>query len=194
MPSALPVDLRERVVTAIDAGASRREPARPFAVGRADGRRSTLVRHRSAARTVPAQIACPAGGTWPAGRGEQPVPLLQAPRYHASKNTGHAGEQRREDVKAARRASFVGQLDIDPDRLEFFGETAAALKMARCYGRAPCGERCRLAVPFGPLLQLHQDLLQSAAPPLGARLPIARRPRADDRVRTANKHLLRQIL
>jgi hypothetical protein len=45
--------------------------------------------------------------------------------------------------------------DIDPDRLEFLGETAAALKMARCYGRAPCGERCRLAVPFGPLLQLH---------------------------------------
>lgn len=56
MPSALPVDLRERVVTAIDAGASRREPARPFAVGRADARRSTLVRHRGAARIVPAQM------------------------------------------------------------------------------------------------------------------------------------------
>jgi hypothetical protein len=97
-------------------------------------------------------------------------------------------------VKAARRASFEGQLDIDPDRLEFLGETAAALKMARRYGRAPCGERCRSVVPFGPLLQLHRDLLQSAAPPLGARLPIARRLRADYRVRTANKHLPRQIL
>ncbi len=30
------------------------------------------------------------------GRGQQSVPLLQAPRHHAQKNTGHAAEQDRE--------------------------------------------------------------------------------------------------
>ena len=49
----------------------------------------------------------------------------------------------------ARERWFEGQLDLDPTRIVFIGETAANTKMARLYGRAPRGERCRAAVPHG---------------------------------------------
>jgi hypothetical protein len=51
-------------------------------------------------------------------------------------------------VNAAREAWFEGQLDLDPTRIVFIDETAANTKMARLYGRAPRGERCRAAVPM----------------------------------------------
>jgi transposase/predicted DNA-binding ribbon-helix-helix protein len=65
------------------------------------------------------------------------------------KKTGHASEQEREDVAAARAAWFEGQLDLDPLKLVFIDETAISTKMARRYGWAPQGERCRMSVPFG---------------------------------------------
>ena len=46
-------------------------------------------------------------------------------------------------------AWFEAQPDLDPDKLVFLDETAAATNMARRYGRAPRGERCRLLVPQG---------------------------------------------
>ena len=52
-------------------------------------------------------------------------------------------------MNAAREAWFEGQLDLDPTRIIFIDETAANTKMARLYGRAPRGERCRAAVPHG---------------------------------------------
>jgi len=52
-------------------------------------------------------------------------------------------------VSAAREAWFAGQRDLDPDALVFIDETAAATNMARAYGRARRGERCRLLVPRG---------------------------------------------
>jgi hypothetical protein len=52
-------------------------------------------------------------------------------------------------VNAAREAWFEGQLDLDPTRIVFIDETAANTKMARLYGRAQRGERCRAAVPHG---------------------------------------------
>jgi transposase len=61
----------------------------------------------------------------------------------------YAAEQERADVKAAREAWFAAQPDLDPDKLVFLDETAAATNMARRYGRAPRGERCRLLVPQG---------------------------------------------
>ena len=51
-------------------------------------------------------------------------------------------------VNAAREAWFE-QLDLDPTRIVFIDETAANTKMARLYGRAPRGERCRAPVPHG---------------------------------------------
>ena len=50
-------------------------------------------------------------------------------------------------MRAAREAWFAGQLDLDPDPLVFIDETAATTAMARRYGRAPRGERCRMSVP-----------------------------------------------
>ena len=44
---------------------------------------------------------------------------------------------------------FDSQLDLDPQRLVFIDETSASTKMARLYGRAPKGERCRASVPHG---------------------------------------------
>ena len=52
-------------------------------------------------------------------------------------------------MREAREAWFEAQPDLDPDRLVFLDETAAATNMARRYGRAPRGERCRIAVPQG---------------------------------------------
>jgi transposase len=52
-------------------------------------------------------------------------------------------------VNAAREAWFEGQLELDPTRIVFIDETAANTKMARLYGRAPRGERCRAPVPHG---------------------------------------------
>src|SRR4051795_9246435 len=65
------------------------------------------------------------------------------------KSSGHAAEQDRPDVRAARETWFEGQLDLDPDALVFIAETAATTAMARRYGRAPRGERCRMSVPQG---------------------------------------------
>src|SRR5215831_1156927 len=65
------------------------------------------------------------------------------------KSRRHAAEQRRNAVNAAREAWFEGQLDLDPTRIVFIDETAANTKMARLYGRAPRGERCRAPVPHG---------------------------------------------
>ena len=52
-------------------------------------------------------------------------------------------------MRAAREAWFEGQLDLDPDAVVFIDETATATNMARTYGRAPRGERCRLLAPQG---------------------------------------------
>lgn len=65
------------------------------------------------------------------------------------KKTAHAAEQRRADVLRRRRAWFEAQPDLDPDRLVFIDETGASTKMARLYGRALKGERCRAPVPHG---------------------------------------------
>jgi transposase len=41
------------------------------------------------------------------------------------------------------------QPELDPERLVFIDETGASTKMARLYGRAPRGQRCRAPVPHG---------------------------------------------
>ena len=51
---------------------------------------------------------------------------------------------------AARRTLWkAAQPFIDPGSLVFLDETGVNTKMARLYGWAPVGERCRDAVPFG---------------------------------------------
>ncbi|WP_156467839.1 MULTISPECIES: IS630 family transposase [unclassified Methylobacterium] len=179
MPSALSVDLRERVVAAIDAGASRRQAAKRFGVGAASAIR-WHERFRQDGRIAPR----PMGGDRNSQRleaqatlilriyEEHPLSFLRELRDRLSergvrastsslsrffarhgitrkKGLFHAAEQERPDVKAAREDWFERQPDLDPDRLVFLDETAATTKMARRYGRAPRGERCRIAVPHG---------------------------------------------
>lgn len=52
-------------------------------------------------------------------------------------------------MRAARQAGFDAMPDLDPDTLVFLDETAAPTNMARRYGRALRGSRCRLLVPQG---------------------------------------------
>ena len=65
------------------------------------------------------------------------------------KKTAHASEQQRPDIWKRRRAWFDGQIDLEPERLVFVDETGASTKMARRYGRAKRGQRCRAPVPHG---------------------------------------------
>ena len=60
-----------------------------------------------------------------------------------------AAEQDRPDVAARRRVWKAAQPFIDPERLVFLDETGVNTKMARLYGWAPVGERCRDRAPFG---------------------------------------------
>ena len=75
-----------------------------------------------------------------------PAVLLPA-RDHVQRKTGHASEQERKDVHAARLARFKGQPDIDPEQLIFIDETWLNTKMARLRGRRPRGERLRVGLP-----------------------------------------------
>lgn len=65
------------------------------------------------------------------------------------KKTAHASEQERPDRLKRRQAWFEDQLDLDPTKLVFIDETNLSTKMARRYGRAPRGARCRSGVPHG---------------------------------------------
>jgi transposase len=65
------------------------------------------------------------------------------------KKTAHASEQERPDLLKRRQAWFDEQLELDPEKLVFIDETGLSTKMARRYGRAPRGERCRSGVPHG---------------------------------------------
>ena len=65
------------------------------------------------------------------------------------KKTADVTEQQRADVLCRRQAWFDAQVDIEPERLVFIDETGASTKMARRYGQALRGERCRASVPHG---------------------------------------------
>jgi len=67
----------------------------------------------------------------------------------ASKKTAHAAEQQRPDVWQRRLAWFETQPELEPERLVFIDEAGASTKMARRYGRAAKGARCRASVPHG---------------------------------------------
>lgn len=52
-------------------------------------------------------------------------------------------------MAAARAAWCELRPHLDPNRLVFIDETGASTKMARLYGRAKRGHRCRAAIPHG---------------------------------------------
>ncbi|WP_353646998.1 IS630 family transposase [Mesorhizobium sp. WSM2240] len=178
MTRSLSGDLRGRVIAAIEDGVSTREAARRFRIGistagawhrryretgemqaRKQGQpsRSKLDTHEAfilaLIEDAPDITLAEIGERLAAELGVRAAPstvwLFLDRRGITFKKTAHASEQQRPDVLRRRIAWFDGQLDLDPERLIFIDETAASTKMARLRGRAPCGERCRAAVPHG---------------------------------------------
>ena len=153
MARSLSIDLRRRVVGAIEGGLSCRAAARRFGVSassairwRAQERREGDVRpkrqggdrhsHRieahaelilsALAAKSDVTLAGTAGrveGAWRRRRHRHTLAVLQTPQDHAQKKSAHAAEQRRNAVNAAREAWFEGQLDLDPTRIVFIDET-----------------------------------------------------------------------
>ena len=179
MARSLSVDLRRRVVGAIEGGLSCRAAAQRFGVSassairwRAQERREGDIRPKrqggdrhsqrieAHAELILSAVAAKSDITLSElrerlkerrrpRRHRHTLAVLQASQDHAQKKSAHAAEQRRSAVNAAREAWFEGQIDLDPTQIVFIDETAANTKMARLYGRAPRGQRCRAAVPHG---------------------------------------------
>ncbi|UPT96107.1 IS630 family transposase [Bradyrhizobium barranii subsp. apii] len=179
MARALSVDLRQRVIAAIDGGMSCRQAAERFGVSAA-----SAIRWRGRLKEVGDIVPKRQGGDRKSQRIEAHSQLIleavtakpditlaelrellkrrgistgiaslwrffQRRKITLKKKTAHAAEQRRGDINAAREEWFEGQIDLDPERLVFIDETSANTKMARRYGRSPRGERCRAAIPHG---------------------------------------------
>jgi len=177
---ALSMDIREKVMKAIEGGMSRRQAAARFDVGPA-----TAVRWAKRVEITGDVAPLKMGGDRRSQRIEAHADFvleqleekpdltimelrekirerhglgfgygtvwrfLARHRITRKKKTGHASEQEREDIEAAREDWFEGQLDLDPLKLVFIDETAISTNMARRFGWAPQGERCRASVPFG---------------------------------------------
>ncbi|WP_420966021.1 IS630 family transposase [Bradyrhizobium sp. B120] len=179
MARALSVDLRQRVVAAIDGGMSCRQAAERFGVSAA-----SAIRWRGRLKEVGDIVPKRQGGDRKSQRIEAHSQLIleavtakpditlaelrellkrrgistgiaslwrffQRRKITLKKRPAHAAEQRRGDINAAREEWFEGQIDLDPERLVFIDETSANTKMARLHGRSPRGERCRAAIPHG---------------------------------------------
>ena len=154
MTTALSVDLRKRVVAAVDGGLSRRQAAARFGVST-----SSAIRWTSRVRETGDIRPLRVGGDKRSVRIEAFAPVILGAveakpdvtlvelreflaehgaslalstiwRFFARhkitlKKSAHAAEQDRPDILARRRAWFDGQLDLDPERLIFIDETGA---------------------------------------------------------------------
>jgi transposase len=170
MPKPCSLELRERVVNAVESGASRREAAEWFEVSP-----SSAIKWVQRRRATGSIAPKPSGGsTSPLEEhaeillsliAEQPDltldeivgSLAAAARYgacfsdtiSASKKSLRAAEQQRADVARARRRWIREQGLLDPAHLVFLDETAVSTNMVRLYGRSPRGVRLIGRVPQG---------------------------------------------
>ncbi|MGI9449117.1 MAG: IS630 family transposase [Geminicoccaceae bacterium] len=179
MPKSLSMDLRERLISAVEGGMSRRSAAKLFRVAPSSAikwvdqkRRTGSVRprarggdHRSHRLEAHAdEIVSLAKDTditlaelvdyikQTHGLSVAPSTIWRLLDRHDmtfKKKRAHAAEQQRPDVLRRRQAWFDAKIDLEPERLVFIDETGASTKMARRYGRALRGERCRASVPHG---------------------------------------------
>ena len=176
MPKAYSRDLRERVITAVETGASRREAAEHFEVSVASAVKwlQRWYQQRSAAPK-------PRGGSVspleefaveildlitqrPDLTLVETVAELRKRRIKTSrsslwrfldrhnitlKKVLQAAERQRADVARARRRWIREQGMLDPARLVFIDETAVSTNMVRLKGETPRGVRVIGAVPLG---------------------------------------------
>jgi transposase len=176
MPKAYSGDLRERVIEAVEMGATRREAADRFEIS-ASSSIKWLQRWHESGSAAPK----PRGGSVSpleefaaeilALIAEQPdltlvetVGELRRRRIRTSrsslwrfldrhgitlKKSLQAAERQRADVARARRRWIREQGMLDPARLVFIDETAVSTNMVRLRGRAPRGVRLVDHVPLG---------------------------------------------
>jgi transposase len=176
MPKSLSGDLRERVIEAVQVGASRREATERFEISA-----SAAVKWLQRWRDHGVCVAKPRGGSRSiledhaerilALVGEQPdrtldelVAAMRKRRIPGSrsalwrfldrhditfKKSLRAAEQHRADVARARRRWIRQQGYLDTTRLVFIDETAVTINMVRLRGRCPRGERLISHVPQG---------------------------------------------
>ena len=171
MARSLSVDLRRRVVGAIEGGLSCRAAAQRFGVSassairwRAQERRDGDVtpkrqggdRHshriEAHAELILSAVAAKSDitlselqdGLWERGLAVA-IGTLWGFFKRRKITRKKVGARRRtapqHGERGPRERWFEGQLDLDPTRIVFIDETAANTKMARLYGRAPRGER-----------------------------------------------------
>jgi transposase len=177
MPRSYSADLRERVIKAVEEGASRREAAE-----RLDVSVSSAIRWLQSWLNEGVCAPKPRGGSQSALEDyadkilalvdEHPdwtldelIVAMQKRRISGSrsalwrflerhdltfkKKVLRAAEQEREDVARARRRWIQKQGLLDTSCLVFLDETSVNTSMARLYGRCPRGKRLVGRVPFG---------------------------------------------
>lgn len=178
MGHPLSMDLRVRLLAAIDAGMSCRAAAGRFGVAA-----STAIRWQAQRRETGGFAPKAQGGDMRSRRIEKRsgdilaiwearkdisleelraavagagliVSVASLHRFFARrgmtrKKTGHATEQDRPDVLKQRRDWFDGQIDLELERLVFIDETWIATNMTRSHGRCARGERLRMGFPHG---------------------------------------------
>ena len=177
MSRAYSMDLRERVVAALEAGQSCRAVAKTFTVSVA-----SVVKWSQRQRATGSVAPRPVGGRRPyavarerkwllARVAEKPDLTLRAlllelrergmvvsyyALWHFLQHEGitfkkslHASEQDRPDVKRRRERWRAHQAKLDPARLVFIDETWAKTNMTRTHGRCAKGKRLIAKAPFG---------------------------------------------
>ena len=176
MPKPCSLELRERVVDAVESGASRREAADWFEVSRSSaikwmqrrqatgsiapkpsgGSISPLEAHAAFLFTLIArqpdltldEIVAAMHKRRIAGSRSAVWRFLQRHKISVKKSL-RAAEQERADVARARRRWMREQGMFDPARLVFLDETATSTNMVRLRGRCPRGQRLIAHVPHG---------------------------------------------
>ncbi|MFC6928876.1 IS630 family transposase, partial [Novosphingobium lubricantis] len=179
MGHGLSMDLRVRLLAAVDGGLSCRAAAARFGVAP-----STAIRWHAQRRATGDFAPRPQGGDMRSRRVEErsadilalwearkdisleelrialaevglTVSVAGLHRFFVrrgmtrKKKTGHAVEQDRPDVLKQRHHWFDGQIDLEPERLVFIDETWTATNMTRSHGRCAKGERLRMGYPHG---------------------------------------------
>lgn len=167
MPKSYSGDLRERVIEAVEMGASRHEAADRFEVSVSSAvkwlqrwRESRSAAPKARGGSVSPLDECAARVL--AMIAEHPdltlmemVAKLRRRRIRTSKSalsrlkSLQAAERKRADVARARRRWIREQGMLDPARLVFIDETAVSTNLARLRGRAARGVRLVGQVPLG---------------------------------------------
>jgi DDE superfamily endonuclease len=172
------VDLRLRIVRAVERGSSIRAAAQRFALSPSAAiklmQRVSATGSAAPARygghrrplLAPHEATCaswswrPPTSRWPSSRpscsgavgcgpGSRRSPTRSAGSACGIKKSLRAAEQDRPDVAGKRRRWRAWQRSMNPARFVFLDETGTAPDMTRRCGRSPLGERLVAAVPHG---------------------------------------------